>query len=63
MNRNFTGIGFFDEPKANNRQEYWIKYRGVLWTGISATPLSLKTGDAVRVVGRRGNRLIVEALS
>ncbi|MEO1352707.1 MAG: NfeD family protein [Cyanobacteria bacterium J06635_15] len=63
MNRAFTGVGFFDEPKANNRQEYWIRYHGVLWTAISATPLSLKTGEKVKVVGRQGNRLIIEAFS
>lgn len=44
-------------------RKYQVKFEGVYWTAIAASPeVSLVPGDTVVVLGRDGNELIVQKL-
>lgn len=44
-------------------RKYQVKFEGVYWTAIAASPeVALALGDTVVVLGRDGNELIVQKL-
>lgn len=44
-------------------RKYQVKFEGVYWTAIAASPeVKLELGDTVVVLGRDGNELIVQKL-
>lgn len=44
-------------------RKYQVKFEGVYWTAIAASPeVALVLGDTVMVLGRDGNELIVQKL-